>query len=323
MTKSYFLLTLALIILFTSCVKNSDVFVPNPGQQLDSAWVSSIQSNAQVVQLTNKIAGSFTTETVSASVDTSIRTNTGFTIEIPKGSLLSSGNEYTGSVRAEFILIQKKGDFIRYGVPSMNNRSPLESGSAFFIRFLSSANNVLTVNTGKRIYIKYTDELAKQGMSLFYSSIIPSATSLFNWLPSNDGSVVSTWSNTGTVPVQKGFVISTTRTGWLSAERALEQTPVTDVNVVMPDLFSNANTAVFMVFKSIRSVVQLGGNNSMRSFSCLNTPLYQDVKFVTISKVADSYYLGIKEEKISANHSTFVRPELSSLEKINQFLNSL
>jgi hypothetical protein len=322
MTKSYSFLTLALMLLVASCQKNSDVFVPNPGQQLDSAWVSTIQSNAQVVQLTNKIAGTFTSQSVSAAADTSIRTNAGFIIEIPKGALLLSGTEYYGSMRAEFILIQKKGDFIRYGVPTISNRYPLESGGTFFLRFLSASNTTLTVNPAKRIYIKYSDELAKQGMSLFYNTTAPAATSLYNWILSTDASLVNIWS-TGTIPAQKGYVITTSRTGWLSVDRFLEQTVTTDVNVVMPDLFSNANTAVFVVFKSIRSVVQLGGSNTMRAFSCYNIPVNQEVKFVTISKVADSYYLGIKDEKITGYHSSFIRPELSSLEKINLYLNSL
>lgn len=323
MIKSYSLIILACLILLMACQKNSDVFVPNPGQQLDSAWVASVQSNAQVVQLTNKIAGSLEIQNVSAANDTSIRTTFGFTIEIPRGSLYLSGTEYTGSVRAEFILVQRKGDFIRYGVPTINDRYPLESGSSFFIRFLSSNSTVLTINPAKRIYVKYIDETAKQGMGLFYAANFPSATSAFNWLPSNDGSIVSLW-NSNTVPVQKGYVVSTARTGWLNVGKQFEQGLITtDVKVVMPDLFSNANTAVYMVFKSVRSVMHLAGNNSARAFSCSYIPLNYDVKFVTISKVADSYYLGVKEEKITANHSTFIKPEVSSLDKIQQLLLTL
>lgn len=323
MTKSYSLIILASLFLFASCEKNSDVFVPNTGQQLDSAWVSNIQSNAQVVQLTNKISGTIITERVSVATDATVRTNTGFTIEIPKGALLSSGTEYSDSVRVEFIFIQRKGDFIRFGVPTINNQYPLETGGSFFIRFLTLNGTALTVNPVKRVYIKYVDELAKQGMSLFYTTNFPSPTSTINWLATNDASAINLW-NTSTAPIQKGYVVTTARTGWLSVAKHFESgLSTTDVKVVMPDLFSNANTAVFMVFKSVRSVVQMGGNNTMRAFSFSNIPVNYEVKFVTISKVADSYYLGVKDEKILANHSTFIRPELSSLEKIQQFLFSL
>jgi hypothetical protein len=323
MIKSYSLIISACFLLLASCQKDSDVFVPNDGQQLDSAWVSAIQSNAQVVQLTNKLVGTIASETITAANDTSIRTNTGFAIEIPKGALLLAGNEYTGSVRAEFTFVQRRGDFIRFGIPTIGNRYPLESGGAFYIRFLTTNGGALTVNSGKRIYIKFADELAKQGMGLYYSSTMPTATAAFNWAPSADNSTVVLWS-TSTVPVQKGYVVATTRTSWLNVAKQFEQgLTTTEVKVIMPDLFSNANTSVFMVFKSVRSVVQLSGNNNLRAFTFPNIPLNYDVKFVTVSKVGDSYYLGIKDEKITTNHSTFVRPELSNLDKINQLLNSL
>ena len=315
-----------LIIFFTACQKNSDVFVPDPGQQLDSAWVSTITSNSQVSVLTNSIAGTFDNSqlNVSSTVDTSITgANNSLVIEIPRESLFSTGVVFTGAVRAEYKLILKRGDFIRYGVPTVSNRFPLESGGALLLRLFTTSGSPVTVNPSKRIYIKYVDELAKQGMSLFYSSNSPASTSVFNWLPANDGSQVALWSN-NTTPVQKGYAIATTRTGWLNVDRLLEPAlATTDVNVVLPNLFSNANTSVYMVFKNIRSVVQLSGNTTTRTFSFPNIPVNAEVKFVTISKVGDSYYLGIKDDKIISNYSGFVKPELSSLEKINLFLNTL
>ncbi|MFN5135640.1 MAG: hypothetical protein ACK5DG_10025 [Chitinophagaceae bacterium] len=315
----------AIMIFFTACQKNSDVFVPDPGQQLDSAWVSTITSNSQISVLTNRITGVFDNAqvNVNSTVDTSIASNTGLVIEIPRESLFSTGAVYVGTVRAEYKLILKKGDFIRYGVPTVSNRFPLESGGALLLRLFTPSGTPVTVNPSKRIYIKYVDELPKQGMSLYYSSNSPTTTSVFNWLPANDGSQVAVWSN-NTTPVQKGYAISTTRTGWLNVDRLLEPAlATTEVNVVLPNLFSNANTSVYMVFKNIRSVIQLSGNATTRTFSFPNIPVNADVKFVTISKVGDSYYLGIKDDKVISNYSGFVKPEISSLEKINLYLNSL
>lgn len=321
--KTYFITLGTVLFLLASCQKDSDIFIPDPGQQLDSAWVSTVGSNAQVMQLSEKISGSFLSEQVSASTDTSIRTSNGFVIEIPRTALLAAGAEYTGIVRAEFVLIQKKGDFIRYNIPTSSNRFPLESGGAFLVKLFTSMGTVLTINPNKSIYIKYPDEAPKTGMSLYYSTTAPSVTGNFNWLPANDGSQVGMWSS-NTAPFLKGYTVATTRTGWLNVDRPLEPTaPKTEVNVVLPNLFSNANTAVYLVFKSFRSVVQLSGNNSLRNFSFPNIPINSEVKIVTISKVADSYYLGVKDEKAIANFSTFVKPELSSLDKIQQFLSTL
>lgn len=321
--KKYLLQVLvALSFYLASCQKDSDVFVPDPGQQLDSAWVGTITNNMQVSTLTERIAGTFESTQASTLNDTAVRNNTGLLIEIPRGSLLSSGTDFTGAYRIEYLLLQKKGDFIRYGVPTSSNRFPLESGGALLLRMFTSTGVAITVNPLKRIYIKYNDDAPKSGMSLYYGALTASANTPFNWLPSNDGSIVNTWaSNT---PVAKGYVVATSRTGWLNVDRLLEPTlATTEINTVLPNLFSNANTVVFMVFKSIRSVVQLSGNAATRTFSFPNIPLNSEVKFVTISKVGDSYYLGVKDERIISNFSNFIKPELSSLDKINAFLNTL
>lgn len=321
--SKYFILVCSVVFFFAACKKDTDVFVPDEGQQLDSAWVSTITPNSQVALLTSNIAGTFDNVQfqVYAYTDTFFASNTGFTVEVPRESLLSNGSAYAGTVRAEYKLILRKGDFIRYGIPAISNRFPLECGGAFLVKLFTPSGSELTVNPSKRINIRYIDEFPKPNMSLYQSSVAPSVFSPFNWIK-DANSQVTIWSS-GTVPTQKGYAVSTTRTGWLSVQKLLEQTPVTDVNVVLPNLFSNANTAVFMVFKSIRSVVQLSGNPANRTFSFQNIPVNSEVKFVTISKVGDSYYLGVKDDKIISNYGAFVRPEISSLEKIQQFLNTL
>ncbi len=323
MNKKHITIAVLLLFFLSACQKDTDVFVPDAGQQLDSAWVSTITSNAQVTILANRLAGTFdnTEFQVNALSDTVFGNNTGFVVEIPRGTLSLAGTAYTGTVRAEFKLLLKKGDFIRYGVPTVSNRFPLESGGAFLVRLFNPSGTPVIVNPSKRISIRYIDELAKPNMSLYYSTAAPTSAAIFNWIKDTD-SQVSIWQS-ATVSNQRGYVVSTARTGWLNVDRLLEQTPSTEVNVVLPNLFSNANTAVYMVFKNIRSVVQLSGNNVTRTFGFTNIPVNSEVKFITISKVGDSYYLGIKDDKITANYSGFVKPEISNLEKINQLLNSL
>jgi hypothetical protein len=78
-----------------------------------------------------------------------------------------------------------------------------------------------------------------------------------------------------------------------------------------------------MVFKNIRSVVQLTGNQAQRRFSFPNIPINQDVILVAISKAGDTYYLGFKEEKTTQGMISLVKPERSSLSSILTFLNTL
>lgn len=314
------------IIILSSCKKEVSEFIPDNDQQLDSAWTNTISSTSQVQQLAQRLAGSLFVREINTSVDSVIRFENILSITLPAGGLTSSAGNVTGAIKAEFVLILKKGDYIRYGVPSVSNRFPLESGGAFHIR-LSSSGQPVNVSTAKRMQIRYSEPEAKQGMSLYYgTNLSPVNSSLFNWLSVTPGenAIVKVWDSVNTSPVKRGYAVETFRTGWLNIDRTLEPNAIkTEVGVVVPNLFSNANTAVYLVFKNVRSVVQLSGNADQRKFSFPNIPINMDVKVVAISKVGDLYYLGVKDEKITQGLVSFVKPEVSSLEKIILFLNSL
>lgn len=323
MVKSYLIKTVILLLLFfTACKKDSTVFIPNSDQQLDSAWVAAPAANAQVFQLAAKLAGAFFAQEVNLVNDTALKTNTGLIVEFPRSALVTGGTTITGTIKTQYALIQKKGDFIRYGIPTVSNKMPLESAGALYLKLTNLNGEIITVAPTKNIYIRYPESDIKQGMSLYYSNLPVSNFSLFNWLPANDGSIVSIW--TSPTPPQKGYVIKTSRTGWLNVDRLLEPTLTrTEAGVVLPNLFSNANTVVFLVFKNLNTVVQLTGNLDFRKFHHPNIPVEVDAKFISISKVGDTYYLGTKDERIVPNQITYIRPDISNLDKINNLLNSL
>jgi hypothetical protein len=314
------------ICLIAACKKNSEVFVPAPDLQIDSVWTNSINPGSQVQQLAQRLNGPLFVREFNPYIDSVIRFENNLSITLPATGLFAGTVPLSGNVKAEFVLIQKKGDYIRYGIPTVSNRFPLESGGAVFIR-LSSGGQPVTVTTARKMKIVYNEAEAKQGMSLYLGpSPLPLSSTLFNWVPVpvNDNSTVKVWDSANTTTPKKGYVIETFRTGWLNVDRLLEPgASKTEASVVVPNLFSNANTAVYIVFKNVRCVVQLSGNPDLRKFSFPNLPLNMDVKIVTISKVGDSFYLGIKDEKITPGITSFVKPELSSIDQINQFLNSL
>lgn len=323
MMKSYLIKTVILLLLFfTACKKDSILFIPNADQQLDSAWVSSPATTAQVNQLAARLSGTIFAQEVNLVNDTALKTNTGLIVDFPRNALVIGGNTITGTIKTQYALVQKKGDFIRYGIPTVSNKMLLESAGALYLKLTNASGEAITVAPANSIYIRYPDSEIKAGMSLYYNNSQVSNSVLFNWLPANDGSIVSSW--TSPTPPLKGYVIKTSRTGWLNVDRLLEPSLTkTEAGVIMPNLFSNANTAIFMVFKNLNTVVQLIGNPDFRKFSYPNIPVQFDVKFVTISKVGDTYYLGTKDERIVPNLITYIKPDISSLEKINILLNSL
>ena len=300
--------------------------MPNEGQQLDSAWTANVTASSQVTILSRNIEGSFTVAEMSnLLLDTALSTSAGLQFSFPLNGLLLNGTTtLTSALKIEYALIQKKGDFIRYGIHTSVNRYPLESGGALHIKLTSNGLPVTLANN-KKLSIRYRDAAPKTGMTVFYgNTTVVTNTLLFNWALTNDNSIVKLWDSTNINPAAKGYHVETYKTGWVHVGRPLEAIqPRVEVKAVVPDLFSNANTAVYMVFKNSRTVVQLSGNISTRNFSFPNIPTGQEVKFVAISKVGSSYYLGSKDEIISTNTVAFIKPELSSLSSILNFLNSL
>ncbi len=312
------------LLLIASCKKDTNEFVPDPGQQLDSAWTNNVTVNSQVLILSKNLQGSFTAQNINTATDTTVTSASGLQISFPTNGLLLNGTALSGTVKVEYVLLQKKGDFIRYGVPTSSSKYPLESGGALHIR-LTSNGQPLTVANSRKIIIRYHDAEPKQGMSIFYGNSSTVTNSLlFDWTLANDNSFVKVWDSTSTYPAAKGYAVETYRTGWVNVDRSIPSgQPRVEIKAVLPDLFSNANSAVYMVFKNYRSVVQLSGNTSLRHFSFPNIPVNEPVIFVSISKVGSSYYLGVKEEKTVANMVSFIKPTLSSLDAINALLNNL
>lgn len=312
------------ILLVASCKKDTNYFVPDPGQQLDSAWTNNVTASSQVLILAKNLEGSLTAQTINTATDTAITSGSGLQISFPTNGLLLNGASLSGTVKVEYVLLQKKGDFIRYGVTTSTNRYPLESGGALHIK-ITSGGQPLTVAANRKIAIRYRDAEPKQGMSIFYGNTSAVTNSLlFDWTLATDNSFVKVWDSASTNASARGYAIETYKTGWVNVDRSIPSTqPRIEVKAVLPDLFSNANTAVYMVFKNYRSVVQLSGNAALRTFSFPNIPANEPVIFVAVSKVGSSYYLGVKEEKTAANMVSFVKPQLSGLDAINALLNGL
>ncbi|MBK8089710.1 MAG: hypothetical protein IPK31_18280 [Chitinophagaceae bacterium] len=324
MKKTFLNSLLFFLLLIASCKKDTNEFVPDPGQQLDSAWTNNVTANSQVLILSKNLEGSLTAQNINTATDTTISSASGLQISFPTNGLLLNGTALNGTVKVEYVLLQKKGDFIRYGVPTSTNKYPLESGGALHIR-LTSNSQPITVASSRKIIIRYRDAEPKQGMSIFYGNTpVVTNSLLFDWTLATDNSFVKVWDSTNTYPAAKGYAVETYRTGWVNVDRSIPSSqPRVEIKAVLPDLFSNANSAVYIVFKNYRSVVQLSGNPTLRHFSFPNIPVNEPVIFVSVSKVGSSYYLGVKEEKTAANMVSFVKPTLSSLAAINALLNSL
>ena len=111
--KIYILLLLTGSILFTACQKDSDIFVPDPGQISgpDTSWYSIITPAMPVSLLKNNLILNTYSDTINVNNNNAyITTPFGLLCGFPPNCCIgSSGQPITGTVNVELMLIKKKG----------------------------------------------------------------------------------------------------------------------------------------------------------------------------------------------------------------------
>jgi hypothetical protein len=322
-TRIFFLSLVVCSVLMVSCKKDSERFVPDNDQALDSAWSATVPSSAQVHQLAAQLVGKVFVRTLNPTLDSVLETDNGLRIQLPGKFLYLPGMATTlTEVKSEYVMIRKPGDYVRYGIPSQAGMYPLETGGVIFLN-LTSNNQPVSIAGEKSILYQFYETDTKPGMNVFYGSRNGfSNTSVFNWVPANDYPQLGVWDSVN--PVRKGYRLSTRHGGLIQVGKYIEtNSERTKVSVVLPNLFSNCNTSVYLAFKNIRSIVRLEGNASLRTFGVSNIPINEEVLLFSISKIGDSYYLGKLDQRTTAGMLAVVKPVLVELNTIQSFLDGL
>ncbi|MGE5106950.1 MAG: hypothetical protein ACM3H8_05370 [Sphingobacteriales bacterium] len=318
------------VLVLSSCKKDSIVFIPDPGYQLDSAWVNTISDQSKISECVKNIfpppPPADTTE-IFLTDTTFIRSEL-FDIIIPPGTLKgSTAGDVSGKVNYNFFLLQKKGDFIRLQLSTLSNEHYfLTCGGGFFIRFFRGTEE-LNIVPGKNIIVSYTEPSPLQNMKVYYG-----ADNIISTTPINTSTGwTSSSTNTYVKPVQRkfnnissyGYEVSTDKLRWVNAASNISSaTGLVNLSVYVPDLFSNANTQAYIVFKDSRTIVKLNGDADSKKFTAPNVPLDKSALIITISKVAQDYFLGA-QEIITSDKPIEAKPIIGGLDRILNYLDSL
>lgn len=324
--KSFILIFFAGTVLVSACQKNTDVFIPAPGQLNgpDTTWSASVTASSQLSFLKNNLlvqpyVDSFE---VNASAAT-ITTVPGLIINFPPNCCLNSaGQPVTGRVQVEVQVSKKKGDMIRQNKPSTYNDSLLTTAGQIFIR-LKKDGQSLQLASNAKVQIYYIDLPSNSQMKLFAGD--ETSTFGYNWLPvpvsSNDSVAVSI----------QAYGITTRHLGWISLANLYDGNNLGLVKVIadIPAYFTNANTTAFAVFKDFRSVAALHADINTRKFISSRLPVGKQFIMLVISKLGDDYYLGYESATTQAqasnaiNQTVHIVPVKKSFAEILSFLNSL
>ena len=316
---------IATAIFFSSCQKDVDIFVPDPGQinGPDVNWVPVVTDSmpAGILRKNLLIEPGVDSFEVNANTAT-LLTSSGIQCIFPPHSCVAgSGTAVTGKVYVESMLIKKKGDMIRMGKPTTSNDKMLVSGGEVFLRVFQGTQE-LKLAQGIKVQVKIADTPTVTQMKLFFGD--ESVPDRFDWVPADTllGQVNGIANN--------AYYFVSSKLHWINCDYFYSFNTSTQVKVVdsLPDNFTNANSISYLVFNNLRSVIRMNPETSIKKFVSSYLPSGLQATVIVISKQANDYYLGKETITTGVQTSTGVQnvritPVKKSLADIKTYLSTL
>lgn len=314
------------IFLLNSCQKNTDIFVPDPGQVNgpDTTWQPAVTASMPVSVLKNSLLLAPYSDSIEVNANiATVSTPFGVQVNFPPNCCVSTtGQPLTGKVQVDILVLRKKGDMIRMNRPTTSNDSLQVSAGELFVRLKKDGVPVMLAPNAK-INIRYTDLPVNQQMKLFFGD--ESNPQHFNWLPNNDPA--NNFINTGT----QVYEIYTNHLRWINVAYPynVAGTATVSVSAEIANYFTNTNTMAFTVLKDFRSVAGMRPELSAKKFISPKLPVGKVITVVVISKQANDYYLGYESAvTMTPTNGTntqvvSVRPVKRSLPEIVTYLSTL
>ncbi len=343
MKKTYLILGCFLLLLLNACTKeissdnNFTPYIDNPLN--DTAWVKTVNGDAPIYALADTIfQKNIFTDSFDLAKDAKLEYGDSLEIEIDANSFYTgtgggtggSGGSQDGKAKIEILRLQKKGDFIKAYRPNNSLGFPLETAGGFFIR-VSKNGQELVLNPGSKVKINFSDITEPvNNMQVFYGREtfpfpIGALDSAHTWIRDTDTSWLKTFRKQTSTGFIKGYHLEASHLRWISAHRYLDSTMAkTNIYGILPPNYTNKNTQVFVVFNNNRTVLAMNSDLGTRSFKTGNIPLRSKITLVSISKIGQDLYLGIKvvnDVGTIINYS--ITPEKKTLAQILDYLNSL
>lgn len=322
--KGIWVLIAAFIL--NACEKNTDVFVPDPGQinGPDTTWHATVTQSMPVSTLKNNLLLAPYEDTILASTATvSMITPFGVTLTFPPNFCVNGlGQVVTGNVHVEVQLVKKKGDMVRLDKPSTYNDSMMITAGHIFVK-IKKDGQALQLAPNARMLIRYVDQPVNQQMKFFSGD--ETNPNLFTWAHNPDPT-----NNTVSYSTQ-AYEVLTNKLRWISLSYIYDLNSVAKVRIAadVPNYFTNSNTVSYVVFKDLRSVASMHGELATRRFISPMLPVGKQVTVVVISRQGSDYYLGYQTAVTqlppvsSVPQLVPVVPIKRSLPEIITYLNSL
>lgn len=312
-----------LLVVFISCKKSTDEFVPYENSDFnDIEWSNEGMSSTRFKAITTALKLTTLEQNFEAQLTTTKDLSTTTSIKIPANACLLNNSVYTGMITAKLDEIKTKGDFIRNLLSNCNEHKIQESVAAFNLNLLSSQNQNLAINQNSKIDLSFND------------GSFPGVGYNYHFINQNNSWELANSSTMGIMQIANTIIngnqvlsyqINTNTTGFMNISRDLNFGGYGKNTIITPINFTNKNTVVFAVLKNYNTVIQLKPNVVSKTFEGNNLPLNEQVTFVALSYLDGKFYLGYKEEIVKNNIQVNIRTSLTniSIVSLNNYLNSL
>jgi hypothetical protein len=314
-------LPIAIFLIFLiGCGENFDRFTAYPPGGDISQFSETVQTLSEDYTISAENGGFFVT-------------NHRTIVHIPENVFVyADGSPVSGQVDIEFLEIYNKGLLVMYNVPTISNGQLLISDGVFNITARQGGEELLLA-AGKKLRFQVPDETPNPEMIIFYGDN-DGPNQDFNWTPATqDGTAtwvrasISEWAFQDSTNqwFDFGYEFFIDQLTWINVDifKDIPEGERTDVCVELPEIYTNTNTQVFMIFRDINGVLAMLGNAETMLFCepYSLTPIGYDVTFVVISHQGDEiFHFGMADATIEANHHEFIVPAEKSLQEILDIL---
>jgi len=332
MKKIIFLFTI--VILFFACAKetSTNTFITYPNNAMnDTAWNTKPVSVGFTDSVSKAINNTiFFSDSFNVATGKTIQFSDSLSISFPAYACTNPNENVaitTGTIRVDLLVLRKKGDFVKYLIPTTSNNNLLESSGSFFLR-LSRNGQEVSLLPNASYKLRWNDVNPKSDMKFFIGIPLQNPDSLFTWLSSSLGTV-SIWDSTGLSSLgglsKKGYDINSNSIHWMNSERFIDTltTNRTRLNVTVPLNYTNKNTMVFAVFNSQNSIVRLAADFSTRSFYALNIPVNSTINLLSISMIENTFYMASRTVTVLNADRFTLTPVKKEINDINALLDNL
>ena len=257
-------------------------------------------------------------------------------IIIPANYLVyQDGSKCDCPIEIEIIEASTRGEILLYGEHTVTKTQLLESAGEIYIKARSSSGDVLRLDNGKKFTLRMQSQDGgplEDQMELFFGS---GEGAEFAWTQTDGDSTEWNTANGNEWELLDslqgwgfGYECFPEELTWINIDKFVDvpDDEKTEVCVKLPERYTNKNTAVFMVFKDLNSVVAFAGDpdNEQWCEPYGKVPVGYEVTFVAISQQGEEvYHLGSSMNTIMYDHLEEFELEEKSLDDIKEFLMNL